>query len=108
MANEQQQQQPGNLSLTESACFADAVGTALRIKAAKNKKGEAEKEGAIELLFIDSIRQRVVSSVVVSILTAIDLSAGLAQTLTNFDKEMASKEMPKQPEIKTTVPTGIR
>ncbi|MFI5412296.1 MAG: hypothetical protein ACHQX1_00195 [Candidatus Micrarchaeales archaeon] len=110
MANEQPQQQQTNVALTESAVFADGVGTALRIKAAKNKKGEAEKEGVIELLFMDSIRQRVISSVIVSRLTAIDLVAGLNQTLVNFDKELASKEMPKAPEIKTSksTPTGIR
>jgi hypothetical protein len=107
MANEQQQ---ANIALTENALFADGVGTALRFKAAKNKKGEAEKDGFIEILFIDSIRQKVISSIVVSRLTAIDLITGLNQTLVNYDKEMASKDMPKPAEIKTSSapPTGIR
>lgn len=107
MANEQQ----ANIALTENALFADGVGTALRFKAAKNKKGEAEKDGFIEILFIDSIRQRVISSIIVSRLTAMDLVTGLNQTLASYEKEMMSKDMPKPPEIKTSSnkpPAGIR
>lgn len=106
MANEQ----ATNIALSENAIFADGVGTALRIKAAKSKKGEIEKEGVIELFFIDSVRQKVISSVVISRLTAMDFINGLNQTIINFDKEIASKEMPKPPEIKTSgaQPAGIR
>lgn len=109
MANEQQPQQI-NLTMSEGAVFADGVGTALRIKALANPKGGVEKEGMIEVLFIDSIRQKVVSSVVVSRLTAKDIIINLNQSLISFDKEMASKDMPKPAEIKTskTQPAGIR
>ncbi len=63
----------------------------------------------VELLFIDSVRQKVVSSVVINRLTVLDFITGLNQTLINFDKEIASKEFPKAPEIKTTMPqAGIR
>jgi hypothetical protein len=104
------EQQATNIALTENAVFADSVGTALRFKAAKNVKGDAEKDGFIEIFFIDSVRQRVITSVVVSRLTATELVAGLNQTLTSYTKEMLSKEMPKPPEIKTSKApsTGIR
>lgn len=95
-------QQQVNFQMPENSLFADSVATALRLKAAKGEKGEVSKEGLVEIVFVDSVRQKAVTSVIVTRLTVKDLIAALSQTLSNFDKEMSSKAMPKIPEAKGT------
>jgi hypothetical protein len=102
MANEQPQV---NINLARSKLkpiFADEIGIVTKVKANKNEKGEVEKEGHIELIFLDMVKQQPIGEFVISKSTAKALLGALAQNITNLEKELASKSMPKQPEIKTT------
>jgi len=100
MANEQL-----NLNLARSKLkplFADEIALLIRIKAKKKDNGEVEKEAHISIIFLDVTKQQPVGEFVISKTTAKDFIVNLNQTLINLDKELASKEMPKPPEIKTT------
>ncbi|MDE1860518.1 MAG: hypothetical protein KGH72_02255 [Candidatus Micrarchaeota archaeon] len=102
MANEQQ---PVNINMAKSKLkpvFADEVGIVLKVKANKNEKGDVEKEGHVELIFLDMVKQQPIGEYILSKSTAKALVGTLSQSLINLDKELANKSMPKQPEIKTT------
>jgi len=82
--------------------FADGTAIAVKIKSSKNEKGAIEKEGQIEIIFIDMMTQQPLGEFVIGRITAKELINGLSNTLSGLEKELASKEMPKPPEIKTT------
>lgn len=95
MANEQLN---ANIATSKlRAIFVDNTAIAARVKAAKGAKGEVEKEGQIEIIFIDMLTQQPVGRFVMGKMTAKELSSGLAQNITKLEKEIASKELPKQP-----------
>lgn len=81
--------------------FADEIAIAVKVKAFKNHKNIVEKEGLLELIFIDSVKQQVTGEFVISRFTAKGLIGALNQTIEQLEKELANKDMPKQPEIKT-------
>jgi len=100
MANEQL-----NINLAKSKLkplFADEIALLVKIKAKKKDNGEVEKEGHISIIFIDITKQQPIGEFVISRTTAKDFIINLNQTIINLDKELASKDMPKPPEIKTT------
>ena len=82
--------------------FSDGTAIAVKIKAAKNEKGGIEKEGQIEIIFLDMMTQQPLGEFVIGKITAKELISGLSNTLVGLEKELASKEMPKPPQIKTT------
>jgi hypothetical protein len=82
--------------------FSDGTAIAVKIKSAKNEKGAIEKEGQIEIIFLDMMTQMPLGEFVIGRITAKELINGLANTLTGLEKELASKEMPKPPQIKPT------
>lgn len=81
--------------------FADGTAIAVKIKSAKNEKGAIEKEGQIEIIFLDMMTQQPLGEFVIGRITAKELISGLSNTLAGLEKELSSKEMPKPPEIKT-------
>ncbi len=98
-----------NIDLAKSnikPVFADEVAVIVKMKAAKNQKGEIEKEGQIGMIFIDMLKQKPVGEFVVTKATARALSMVLSQNVDNLEKELKSKELPKAPQIKTTTDTS--
>ena len=82
--------------------FADGTAIVMRVKSVKNSKGKVEKEGQIEIIFLDMIKQKPLGEFVMGKSTAMELIAAINQNLANLERELASKEMPKPPEIKPT------
>ncbi len=80
--------------------FADSTAIAMRMKAFKNAKGAVEKEGLLEIIFIDMVTQKPVGEFVITKNTAKELLTGLTQHIATLEKELASKDLPKPPEIK--------
>ena len=79
--------------------FADEAVVISRIKARKKDNGKImDKEGYIELVFLDPISQppKAISRVVVSKNTAESLQKILSQKVSKLDAELKSKKMPKQ------------
>jgi hypothetical protein len=94
-----------NINLSQSKIkpiFADEVAIALRIKAFKNDKGKVEKEAHFSLIFIDMMKQQPIGEFVINRTTAKAFAQILVQNITELDKQLANKEMPKAPEVKTT------
>ena len=75
--------------------FADEVGVMVRLKAVQDEKKNVHKEGLIGIIFIDTVRQRVVGEFVVNQMTAIALRQILDETLKKLSDELKSKELPK-------------
>ncbi len=101
--------QPINIDLSKTnirPIFADEVAVVIKLKASKNQKGEAEKEGLISIIFLDMMKQKPIGEFVVSRTTAKALSSVLSQNIITLEKELKSKEMPKAPAIKTTTDTS--
>lgn len=104
-----EEQQSVNIGTSESkATYSDNTAIALRMKASKNSKGEVEKEGELEIIFLDMLTHQAVGRFVLGRLAARDLLNGLSTNLSNMEKELASKSMPKPPEIKPTSNTTYR
>lgn len=106
MANEQL-----NVNIATSkikAVFVDNTAIAARVKASKNSKGDVEKEGQIEIIFLDMLTQQPVGRFVMGRLTTRELINGLMQNLTKLEKEVSSKDIPKPPEIEPTSNTTYR
>ena len=83
--------------------FADEALVISRVKAKKNENGKyLDKEGFIELVFLDQISQppRAISRVVVSKNTADGLQRILSQNVSKLEAELKSKKIPKQEKIK--------
>jgi len=77
--------------------FADEVIVASKIKAFKDEK-KVEKEGNIELIFLDqlAVPPKAISRVVVSRHTAQGLLKILNENLQKMDKDLKDRSMPKQ------------
>ncbi len=77
--------------------FADEVLVASKIKAFKGEK-RVEKEGNIELIFLDQLTQppRAIARVVVSKHTADNFLRILGENVQKMDKDLKDKSMPKQ------------
>ena len=102
MANEQNSI---NINLAKSKLkpvFAEEIAIAFRVKAFKGEKGEVEKEGYLELIFIDMMKQQSVGEFVINRSTAKSFLQLLGQNIQVLEKELANKNMPKPPEIKST------
>ncbi len=102
MANEQQNI---NINLGKSRLkpiFAEEIAVAIRVKAFKNDKGDVEKEGYLELIFIDMMKQQSIGEFVINRSTAKSFLQLLSQNIQVLEKELANKNMPKPPEIKST------
>jgi len=86
-----------------SPLFADEVIVASKIKAFKreNDPKHVEKEGNIELIFLDQLSQppRAISRVVVSKSTAKGLLKVLNDNIQKMEIDLKDKSMPKQPSI---------
>ena len=94
-----------NINLTQSKIkpiFADEVAIALRIKAYKNEKGKVEKEAHFSLIFIDMMKQQPIGEFVINRTTAKAFAQILMQNIVELDRQLANKDMPKPPEVKTT------
>jgi hypothetical protein len=104
MANEQIN---ANIATSKlRAVFVDNTAIAARIKAAKGPKGEVEKEGQIEIIFLDMLTQQPVGRFVMGKMTAKELVTGLSQNIAKMEKEVASKELPKQPSSSSIEPSS--
>lgn len=84
--------------------FADEVIVASKIKAFK-KEGDGkhvEKEGNIELIFLDQLSQppKAISRIVISKSTAKGLFNILGENLEKMEKDLKDKSMPKQQPIR--------
>lgn len=100
MADEQKQ---GNINFVDTKpIFADEVALVVKVKATKNAKGDVEKEGQIEFVFIDGMKRQAIGEFVISKITAKALHKAMDESITNLEKQLADKSMPAQPEIKTT------
>jgi len=95
-----------NFNLGDKPIFAEEVAILTRVKVTKNAKQEIEKEGYVELVFVDMLKQHSVGEFVITKNTAKMLAKLLPDTIERLEKELASKTMPKQPEIKTTGDTS--
>jgi len=88
---------------SDKPIYADEIGVSIRLKAVKNEKtGTVEKDGMIGIMFIDATKRQVVGEFVVSKITAKGFYSILSDSIQKLEKELASSEMPKQPEVKTT------
>ena len=78
--------------------FADEVLVASKIKAMKDGK-KVEKEGIIELIFLDQLSSppRAISRVVISRATARGLLKVLDENVKKMEIDMKDKNMPKMP-----------
>lgn len=81
--------------------FAYDVGITATIRAEKTKRGAIKKEICPELIFIDSIGKRIVSRIGISFGTLKIMSELINNNLKEFNKQLKSKEIPKQPKIET-------
>jgi len=106
MENEQLNMNIANSKL--QPIYADNTAIAVKMKMSKNEKGDVEKEGQIELIFIDMLTQQPIGEFVIGRLTAKELITGLTQNLANLEKELKSKDIPKPPEIKPTSNSSYR
>jgi hypothetical protein len=98
-----------NLNFTDTKpIFADEVAIMFKIKATKTDKGEVEKEGHVELVFIDMTKQQAIGEFIISKTTAKSLAKILPENLEKLEKQLADKSMPKKPEIDTTFDRNIR
>ena len=100
MANEQL-----NMNIAASKLqpiYADGTALVMRIKSYRNEKGDIEKDGQVEIIFLDMLTQQPVGEYVISKNTARELIDGLAKNLASIEKELASSELPKPPEVKTS------
>ncbi len=92
-----------NVNPLDRPVFADEMGVSIRIKAVKDdKSGKVEKEGVVGIMFIDSIKKQLIGEFIVNKSTAKNFAKVLEDSVAKMEKELASKEMPKQPEVKTT------
>ncbi|MCL5675161.1 MAG: hypothetical protein M1611_00945 [Candidatus Marsarchaeota archaeon] len=83
--------------------FADEIGIAVRVRAFTNEKGQlAEKEGQIGLIFLDMNKSLPVGEFIISKWTARGLVKNMMESLDRLEKELKSKEMPKQPNVKVS------
>lgn len=98
MANEQLNANIANSKL--KPIFSDGTAIVTRVKSFKNAKGDIEKDGQIQIVFLDMMKQRPIGEFVVSINTSKELVEGLRQNIANLEKELESKDMPKQQEFK--------
>lgn len=108
MANEQLN---ANIATSKvRAVFVDNTAIAARVKAGKTEKGAVEKEGQIEIIFLDMLTQQPVGRFVMGRLTTKELINGLMMNLSKLEKEIASKELPKLPQapIEPTSSTTYR
>ncbi len=82
--------------------FSHEVIVSSMIKATKSKNG-VEKEAQVILLFVDLTNLQPIGKYVISVSTATGLVNALKIHLDNLQKELKSKEVPK--EVKTITPT---
>ncbi|MBU2522965.1 MAG: hypothetical protein KKE23_01590 [Nanoarchaeota archaeon] len=84
--------------------FADEVLIASKIKAFKDDK-KVEKEGVIELLFLDQLSSppKAISRIVISRATAKSLLKVLDENVKKMEKDLKDKNLPKTP-IKVDAP----
>ncbi|MDE1871018.1 MAG: hypothetical protein KGI06_02145 [Candidatus Micrarchaeota archaeon] len=105
--NEQLNMNIANSSL--KPIFADGTAIVMRVKTFKNpQSGEIEKDGYIEIVFLDMMKRQPVGEFVIGKNTAKELIDGIAQNITNLEKELKSKDMPKSPEITPSGNTSYR
>jgi len=79
--------------------FADEVVVASKIKAHKDDKNRVEKEGHIEIIFLDQLSNppKAISRVVVGRATAKSLIKVLDDNVQKMEKDLKDRNMPKQP-----------
>jgi len=105
MADEQKQ---GINFFDTKPIFADEIALALRMNATKDgSKGKIEKEGHIELIFLDGMKHQAIGEYIISKNTAKALVKILSENIAALEKQLADPSMPKQPEIKTTADTNM-
>jgi len=81
--------------------FAYDVGISATIRIEKTKRGAIKKEIFPELVFIDTVGKSIVSRIVLPFRTLKAMSELLNNKLKEFDKQLKSKDIPKQPKIET-------
>ena len=81
--------------------FAHDVILNAMIKAKKTKRGAVKKEIFPELVFVDTTGKRVVSRITLSFETLKEMSEMINKNLKVLDKQLKSKNIPKQPKIET-------
>ena len=87
--------------------FADKVMVATLLQSSKEKdeNGKIRKEGHVRIGFIDGMTNRVITDVVIGLMTAKDLTKILDDNIKKLDEELKSGEPPKMPKITTTTET---
>lgn len=89
-----------NLKDTELK-FAHDVGINATIRVEKTKRGAVKKEIFPELIFIDTTGKRIVSRIMIPFKTLTSMSELLNNSLKEFNKQLKSKDIPKQSKIET-------
>jgi hypothetical protein len=87
--------------------FADEVALVLKIKATKDEKGKIDKEGQIEVIFMDMMKHQALGEFVLSRNTAKALVRALSENIASLEKQLSDKSMPVPPEIKTIADTSM-
>lgn len=89
---------------TVKPLFADRlmVGTLLQSSKQRDETGKIRKEGHIRIGFIDGMKNQVISDIVISLMTAKDLTKFLDDNIKKLEEELKSGEPPKLPKVTTT------
>lgn len=89
--------------------FADGTAIVMRVKTFKNpENGELEKDGHIEIVFLDMMKRKPIGEFVIGKNSAKELIDGLSQNIANLERELKSKELPKTPEFKPSGNSSYR
>ena len=78
------------------------VATTIQSSKKKDETGKIRKEGHIRIGFIDRMKNQIITEVIISSMTAKDLTKILGETIKKLDEELKSGEPPKMPTVTTT------
>jgi|GEM_PF-4316264 hypothetical protein len=78
--------------------FAEEAGVLVRLKASQDEKKNVRKEGLVSIIFIDTVRQKVLGEFVINQITAAALQHILGDTLKKLEEELRSSKLPVGPE----------
>jgi hypothetical protein len=81
--------------------YADEVVVAHTIKAGKTKDGKINKEGTMQLVFVDMTTQKPVDKIVITPITAMGLYNALGESISKMETELKSKKVQKSKKVET-------
>jgi len=79
--------------------FANGTAIAIEIKAKKIDEKRIEKEGFVNLIFIDNMTSKALARIVLPKTLAEEFQLSLRKSLEQMAKDLKSNEMPKQPKM---------